>query len=268
MRNLPRFVFILLLVLILAACTQVPVTGRSQLNFIPNSQIMSMSSQQYQEFLQENKVVKGTAEARMVQSVGARVAGAVEAYFRQEALSDRISDYKWEFNLVADDQINAFAMPGGKVVVYEGLLPVSKTEAGLAAVIGHEVAHAVAEHGSERMSQLLLTQLGGMALSVALSDKPQETQALYMTAFGLGTTVGLVLPFSRLQEKEADHLGLIFMAMAGYDPHEAVTLWERMAAQKDGAGVPEFLSTHPADQTRISLLKDYLPEAMRYYHPQ
>ncbi len=268
MRTRPRIALVLPLFLFLAACTTVPITGRQQLNLIPASQVLSMSSQQYSQFLKENKVIRGTADAGRVQAVGRKVAAAVETYFRQQGLGDRIRDYKWEFNLVDDKQVNAFAMPGGKVVVYQGLLPVAKTDAGLAAVIGHEVAHAVAEHGSERMSHLLLTQLGGVALSVALSDQPKKTQALWLTAFGAGTTVGLLLPYSRLQEKEADRLGLIFMAMAGYDPHEAVGLWQRMAADNKGGKPPEFLSTHPADETRIALIRGYLPEAMRYYRPR
>jgi predicted Zn-dependent protease len=156
-------------------------------------------------------------------------------------------------------------MPGGKVVVYTGILPITKDEVGLAVVMGHEVAHAVAEHGNERMSQGLITNLGGMALAKAIEDKPAETQALWMGAFGLGAQVGVLLPFSRLHESEADHLGLIFMAMAGYDPNNAVNFWQRMADLKGGQAPPEFLSTHPSDQTRINKIKKHLPEAMKYY---
>jgi len=166
---------------------------------------------------------------------------------------------------VEDKEVNAWCMPGGKVVVYSGILPVTQGEAGLAVVMAHEIAHAVAEHGNERMSQGLLAQFGGMALSEALSARPEATQNLWMTAYGVGAQYGAMLPYSRLQENEADHLGLIFMAMAGYDPNEAVTLWQRMATQKGGTAPPEFLSTHPSDAARIENIRRLIPEAMRYY---
>jgi predicted Zn-dependent protease len=178
--------------------------------------------------------------------------------------ADQLAGYQWEFNLVASKEVNAWAMPGGKVTVYSGILPITRDEAGLAAVVGHEVAHVIAKHGNERMSQQLVTQMGGQALSAVVASQPETAQALYMKVFGVGTQVGVMLPYSRLQEKEADHLGLIFMAMAGYDPHAAVDVWQRMA-QQGGAGVPEFLSTHPADQTRIRQIQENLPEAMGYY---
>jgi len=176
----------------------------------------------------------------------------------------QLSGYQWEFSLVESSEVNAWAMPGGKVTIYSGILPITRNEAGLAAVMAHEVAHVIARHGSERMSQELLTQMGGQALSAVLASRPEASQALWMKVFGVGTTVGVMLPYSRLQESEADHLGMIFMAMAGYDPHAAIEVWQRMA-QQGGAGVPEFLSTHPADQTRIRQLTEKLPEAMQYY---
>ncbi|MBW1988434.1 MAG: M48 family metallopeptidase [Deltaproteobacteria bacterium] len=270
MRYAKRFVFTLaLFFLVLAlACARAPITGRSQLMLVPQSQLLAMSDDQFETFLSEHEVVKGTDNARMVEEVGRDIARAVEEYFRQNGMFDELDSYKWEFALVAEDQINAFAMPGGKVVVYEGIMPVAKTEAGLATVMAHEVAHVVARHGAERMSHFLLTQLGGLALSVALSEQPQQTQALWMTAYGVGAQVGYLLPYSRLQEKEADKLGLVFMAMAGYDPHAAVDLWQRMAAQKEDGGPPVFLSTHPTDQQRIEYIYDYIPEAMKYYHPK
>ena len=179
-------------------------------------------------------------------------------------LNQQLDGYQWEFNLVDSKEVNAWCMPGGKVVVYTGILPLTQNENGLAVVMGHEIAHAVAKHGNERMSQGLLTQMGGMALELALQDRPKQTQQLFMTAFGMGAQVGVLLPFSRVQESEADHLGLIFMAMAGYDPNGAVPFWERMA-QQGGQKPPEFLSTHPSDQTRIQKIKSELPEALEYY---
>ncbi|MDI6796180.1 MAG: M48 family metallopeptidase [Desulfatibacillaceae bacterium] len=249
--------------LFLVACSTVAVTGRSQLSLVPESQLIAMSQQQYGDFLRENALSKDRNASQMVERVGTRVAGAVERYMRQQGMA--LEGYAWEFKLVASDQMNAWAMPGGKVVVYEGILPITRDEEGLAVVISHEIAHAVAKHGSERMSHLLLAQLGGMALSQALSDKPQQTQALWMTAFGLGAQVGVLMPYSRVQENEADHLGLVFMAMAGYNPNAAVDFWQRMTAKKQGGAMPEFLSTHPSDATRINNIRSLMPEAMQYY---
>ncbi len=246
------------------SCSTVPLTGRSQLNLIPSSEILSLSSQQYDQFLTENKVSSDAAHAALVKKVGTNIEHAVEKYLAQNNLSSRLDGYKWEFNLVQDDQVNAWCMPGGKVVVYTGILPVTKNEIGLSVVLGHEIAHAIAEHGNERMSQSLIQQLGGVALSAALKDKPQLTQDLFLTAYGVGSTIG-VLAYSRTQESEADHLGLIFMAMAGYNPGEAVDFWQRMAEMNKGDKPPEFLSTHPSDQTRIDDIKNWLPEAMKYY---
>lgn len=252
----------------LIACATVPITGRKQLNLIPASQMMSMSFQQYDQFLKTHKVVTGTPQAKMVERVGRRIQKAVERYFAGKGMSDRLKGYRWEFHLVEDPQVNAWCMPGGKVVVYTGILPVTKTEAGLAVVLGHEISHAVAEHGNERMSQAMMVQLGGMALSKALQEKPEQTRNLFMSAFGIGAQVGVLLPFSRTQESEADHLGLIFMAMAGYDPHEAVNFWQRMVKVGGGNKPPEFLSTHPSDKTRVKQLKKLLPEALKYYRKQ
>ncbi len=251
--------------LFLFACETVPVTGRQQLSLIPASQVNSMSFDAYDDFLKEHQVVNGTSDARMVERTGEKIQKAVEAYLSNNNMSDRLQGYKWEFNLVKDDAVNAFCMPGGKVVVYTGIIPVAQSEAGLAVVMGHEIAHAIANHGNERMSQSLLVQMGGEALSVALAEKPAETRQLFMSAFGVGSQVGVLLPYSRLQESEADHLGLIFMSMAGYDPHAAADFWQRMAQQKSGGSTPEFLSTHPADQTRIENIRQLIPEAMKYY---
>ena len=189
----------------------------------------------------------------------------MEEYLKEEGLEDEIEQYDWEFHLVEDDAVNAFAMPGGKIVIFTGIMPVARDETGLAVIMGHEIAHVVANHGNERMSQGLLTQFGGIAIATALRDYPATTRALFMAAYGAGAQIGILLPYSRLHESEADHLGLIFMAMAGYDPREAPRFWERMAAHKAANGPPEFLSTHPADQRRVRDLEDLVPEALEYY---
>jgi predicted Zn-dependent protease len=253
------------MIVLVIACATVPITGRRQLSLVPASTINSLSAQEYKDFLDSNKISNDKVATATVKRVGQKIQGAVEAYFAQKGQSNQLRDYHWEFNLVVDSQVNAWCMPGGKVVVYTGILPVTKDDNGLAVVMGHEIAHAIAQHGDERMSQGLLAQFGGMALEAALSKKPEQTKSLFMSAYGLGSTVGLLLPYSRLQESEADHIGLIFMAMAGYDPHGAVDFWKRMAADKNG-GMPEFLSTHPSDQTRIQNIESLIPEAMGYYH--
>jgi len=251
---------------LLAACSSVPITGRKQLDLIPNSQLLSMSFQQYDEFLQQHQVAQGS-DAEMIQRVGRNIQHAVERYFAEHDAADQLQGYEWEFHLVQDDQANAFCMPGGKVVFYTGILPICQDDTGVAVVMGHEVAHAVAEHGGERMSQMMVAQLGGMALETALQNEPEQTQQIAMTAFGLGSQIGVLLPYSRLHESEADHLGLIFMAMAGYDPHAAIDFWQRMEAQSSGGAPPEFLSTHPAHETRIQNIRDNMDEAMQYYQP-
>ena len=250
---------------LMLSCSTVPVTGRKQLSLIPSSTMLSMSFQQYGEFLKTNKLSDNQVQNQMVKGVGGRIQKAVEAYFAQENMSHTLKNYDWEFNLVESSEVNAWCMPGGKVVVYTGILPVTKDEAGLAVVMGHEIGHAVAGHGNERMSQGLAAQMGGMALSAALAEKPEKTKQLWMTAFGIGAQFGVILPYSRLHENEADHLGLIFMAMAGYDPNHAIGFWERMAKMKGGQAPPEFMSTHPSDKTRIRKIRELVPVAMRYY---
>ncbi len=264
MKNL---LFVTAFTLLINACTTVPITGRKQINLISSSEMLSLSSEQYDSFLKEHKKSKNRQQTEMVRRVGHRIESAVVRFLTANNRSDLLKGYAWEFNLIEDPQANAWCMPGGKVVVYTGILPVTKTEAGLAVVLGHEIAHAVAGHGSERLSQELIRQLGGVALTVALEEKPEETRDLWLTAYGIGSQVGIMLPYSRVHESEADHLGLIFMAMAGYDPHEAVAFWERMKKMNQ-AKPPEFLSTHPSDETRIANLKKWLPEAMRYYEKQ
>ncbi len=267
MKRTAGLLLFILLLLCAFSCQTVPITGREQLSFVPASQILPMSFNQYQDFLSKHKVVEQGEQADMVKRVGARIEHAVERYFSEHGLSSRLKGYQWEFHLVEDKQVNAWCMPGGKVVVYSGILPVTKDENGLAVVLGHEIAHAVANHGGERMSQALLVEMGGLTLDAALSQNSKKTNDLFLGAYGLGAQVGILLPYSRVQESEADHLGVIFMAMAGYDPHGAVTFWERMVASKQGASSPELLSDHPADARRIENIKGLLPEALQYYRP-
>ncbi len=252
--------------LLLAACSSVPVTGRKQLNLIPDSEMLAMSYREYGQFLQENPLSTDQEATAMVKRVGVRIQRAVERYFAENGMAEALRGYQWDFNLVESEDVNAWCMPGGKVVVYTGILPVTENETGLAVVMGHEIAHAVAEHGNERMSQALLTQYGAVALDAALQNEPEQTRGLWMTAFGVGSQLGVLLPYSRKQESEADHLGLVFMAMAGYDPNAAIPFWQRMAAGGGGAP-PEFLSTHPSDQTRIRGIQEHLPDALKYYKP-
>jgi predicted Zn-dependent protease len=217
--------------------------------------------------LGQSKLSGDSTQVQRLRRVGTRIQHAVESYFSSTGNSAHLKDYRWEFNLIESKDVNAWCMPGGKVAFYTGILPVCQDDAGIAVVMGHEVAHAVADHGAERMSQSLLAEMGGMALSAAVADQPQQTQALWMGAFGLGAQYGVLLPFSRTQESEADHLGLIFMAMAGYDPQTAISFWQRMSAQGGGAAPPEFMSTHPSDATRIKKIQEVMPEAMNVYKP-
>lgn len=251
------------------ACSKNPITGRNQAHLVSEAELQAMATQQYQQFLSENRVVAASADrdAEMVRRVGQRVANAIAKYLRDNGQASMIEGYKWEFNLVQNKEANAWCMPGGKVVVYTGLLPITQNEAALAMVMGHEIAHAVLLHGNERMSQGLLQQLGGVALAVAVSNRPAETQNLFMNAYGIGSQVGVLLPFSRKQELEADRYGMIWGAMAGYNPREAIALWQRMEKASNGEAPPEFLSTHPSAGNRINQLEKYLPEALKYYQP-
>ena len=253
------------LTLLASSCSEVAITGRKQLNLVPDSLMNNMSYQSYSEFISQNKLSTDTAKIQMVKDVGRKIQKAVEQYCAENNMSDQLSGYQWEFNLVEDTNVNAWCMPGGKVVVYTGILPAAKDEAGLATVMGHEIAHAFAKHGAERMTQELLVEMGGMALETALAKSPAETKNLFLRSYGTGTQYGVLLPYSRKHENEADHLGLIFMAMAGYNPNEAVGFWQRMASAKTGQAPPELLSTHPADATRIRNIKELMPEAMKYY---
>lgn len=252
-------------ILFIYSCSTVPLTGRKQLSLIPGSQMSAMAVDQYKQVLNQSKIVSGTAQSKMVKDVGARISAAVEQYLRQKGHAEMIKEFAWEFNLIEENIANAWCMPGGKVAFYTGIMGICQDELGVAVVMGHEVAHAVAKHGSERMSQGLVQQFGGMALQVAIKDKPSETQSLYMAAYGIGSQYGAMLPFSRLHESEADEMGLVFMAMAGYDPREAPKFWERMAAQSGGAAPPEFMSTHPSHNTRISDLNKQMAKAYTIY---
>lgn len=253
-------------IVLFMACATVPVTGRGSLQLVSSSQLASYAAEQYDQTLKEAKLSTDEKKAQMVRDVGIRIANAAEAFLRETGRNDLAKSFSWEFKLIDDEKtVNAWVLPGGKAAVYTGILKYTQNETGLAVVLGHEVAHAIAGHGNERMSQNMIQQLGGVALAVAVADQPKETQNLFMTAYGLSATVGFMLPYSRLHEREADRIGLVLMAKAGYDPREAVPFWERMNQEGGGKRPPEFLSTHPAPKTRIAEIKRYLPEALSYY---
>jgi len=253
----------------LIACSRNSITNRKQFKLLPEAEVQAMATTEYQKFLSSNKVITSNTnrDAEMVRRVGQRITKAVTDYYASKGLSKELEGYNWEYNLVDSKDVNAWCMPGGKIVVYTGLLPITQNEAALAVVMGHEVSHAIFYHGNERMSQGLIQQLGGVALAVAVANKPQETQNLFMNAYGVSTTVGVMLPFSRNHELEADKFGLIFTARAGYNPQEAVALWQRMEKAAGGQRPPEFLSTHPTEGNRIEQLQKFMPEALQYYKP-
>ncbi|MEO6916862.1 MAG: M48 family metallopeptidase [Chitinophagaceae bacterium] len=265
-----RIILLSLISASLFSCSRNAVTGRNQLTLLPESQIQSMAATEYQSFLSSNKVVtpsSGNRDAEMVKRVGQRIVNAVTQYYTAKGQANILDGYKWEYNLVDSKEVNAWCMPGGKIVVYTGLLPITQNEAALAVVVGHEVTHALARHGNERMSQGLIQQFGQAALSIALSNKSAETQNIFMSAYGIGSNIGVVLPFSRRDEYEADEFGLKFAALAGYNPQEAIPLWERMEKAGGGNKPPEFLSTHPAEGNRIKRLQKQMPEALKLYKP-
>ncbi len=265
-RGLGALIAAILLLFQLQGCAEVPITHRKGLHLVPETELLSMSLQQYDEVLKKSKLSTDTQKVEMVRRVGNRIAKATETFLAETGQQGTIKNFKWEFNLIEDDKtVNAWVMPGGRAAVYTGILPYTQNETGLAVVLGHEVAHALADHGNERMSEALIANMGGMALSVALSRQPQQTQQLFMTVYGVGANVGFLLPYSRLHESEADRIGLTLMARASYDPREAIPFWERMSKQEGKSRPPEFLSTHPATETRIADIKKYLPEALPYY---
>lgn len=264
-KNVRNFVLALVVCASVCACSTVPIIGRKQMNLLPESQLVSMSLTSYKEFLDTNQVVASSnSYQKMITEVGANISKAVEKFLKENGLEDRISDFSWEFNLVNDATVNAWCMPGGKVVFYQGIMPICKDKNGVAVVMGHEIAHAVARHGNERTSQELISQLGSSALDIALSQQPEQTKNIFLTAYGVGSEYAVLLPFSRKHEYEADKLGLILMAMAGYDPNEAILFWTRMSQLTGSSSTPEFLSTHPTDANRIAELKAYLPEVEKY----
>jgi predicted Zn-dependent protease len=246
---------------LVAACATNPITGKQTLNFVSNSELFPTSFQQYSTFLTENKVITGTADAKKVEVVGSRIKTAAEKYLTFLGQSQYLKDYRWEYKLVDNKEVNAWCMPGGKIVVYSGILPITQDDAGLATVMGHEVSHALANHGAQRMSAAQLQQIGSVALGAATSGKSEQTQQIFSQAYGLGTEVGVMLPFSRSNETEADKIGLTLMAIAGYNPDDAISFWTRMSTKSGASGTPEFMSTHPADATRIANLKALIPEA-------
>lgn len=246
------------------SCGSVPFTGRRQLQLVSNEEVIALSLQQYQEFMRNAPVERGTEDAKMVARVGSRIAKAVETFYKSNGYESALANYAWEFNLVADKSVNAFAMPGGKVVVYSGLLPVTQTEEALAVVIGHEIAHVIAQHSNERISQQVALQYGG-AIAGGLLGNSETAQQIGSTVFGIGAQYGVMMPYARKQELESDEIGVIIMAIAGYDPRVAIPFWQRMAQASSGSQIPEVLSTHPADTRRIERLNDIMPTALQYY---
>jgi Zn-dependent protease with chaperone function len=262
-----KILVLFLIPVLIFSCSKVPVTNRKQLKLLPESLMMSMSLTSYQEFLVKNPPASATdANTILVRNVGGKIKLAVISFMNEKGYSKRIKNYKWDFNLVNSSTVNAWCMPGGKVVVYSGILDYTKDEAGLAVVMSHEIAHAVARHGNERMSQQLAVVLGGVSLSVALSQKPEETQNVFLMCYGVGSVLG-TLAYSRLHEYEADKLGMVFMALAGYDPSKAIEFWQTMAKSGTGTSIPQFLSTHPSDEKRVKALQEFLPKAKAYYKP-
>ena len=252
------------MLLLLLGCATVPITGRSQLSMIKTSELIPMSFQQYDEVLKANEISENNAQAALIKKVGIKIQKAVEAYLEKEGQSEALNDFEWEFNLIEDETVNAWCMPGGKVAFYTGILPVCQGEKGIAVVMGHEIAHAIANHGRERMSQGLITNGLLASLSLATQNRSALTRDILLQSVGAGTQIG-ILKFSRKHESEADRMGLVFMAIAGYNPEAAPGFWKRMAEMSDGSGAPEWVSTHPSNERRIEDLKKHLPEALEYY---
>ncbi len=259
-----KWISIFVVLLWVVACKVNPITGRRQFQVIPNSQLIPLSFQNYDEVLGKSEVIKSGRQAIQIRRVGKNIQAAVEKYYTDKGIQNQLDGFEWEFNLIKDKALNAWCMPGGKVAFYTGILPVCGSDAGVAVVMGHEIAHAVANHGGERMSHGMVANLGLSALSIAIEEKPTLTNQLILQAAGIGTQLGM-LKFSRSHESESDQMGLIFMAMAGYDPHEAPKFWTRMKAATKGGNSPEFLSTHPHPTTRIKDLNKWIPDAMKYY---
>lgn len=262
---LPVFISFLMLA---SSCSQVPVTGRRQLAFLPEGILVNMALTSYQEFMTENPPLPDSDQrVAAVRRVGNRISQAVNQYLIENNEAERVQTFQWKFNVVQNESINAWAMPGGKIMFYTGIFPVTQNDEGIAVVMSHEIGHAVARHGNERMSQQLLLSLGALSLDVAMSEQPEATRNIFLATFGVGGQLG-ALAYSRRHEYEADQLGMIFMAMAGYNPATAVSFWEKMQAMSTNAEPPQFLSTHPSSASRIRAARDFIPEAMKYYKPK
>lgn len=256
---------LLLSIFLVVSCTTNPITGRSQFLMMSNAELFPMSFKSYEKVISESKLSTDAEKTAMIKRVGERMKNAVEAYYKSIKQKKTLKGYQWEFNLIEGDMVNAWCMPGGKVAFYTGILPICEDETGVAVVMGHEIAHAVANHGNERMSQAQLQQTGAAILSTAINTESAQTQELLMSAYGVGSTLLGTLPYSRVHESEADEMGLIFMAIAGYDPNAAVSFWERMKSLSGGKSQPEMLSTHPSEKNRIKNIKKKLKKAMKYY---
>lgn len=258
--NLVKIQLFFGLVLIVVSCATNPFTGKKTMALVPNSQLFPTAFGQYNQFLNENKIIKDTKEAAMIKRVGQRIAVAAERWLDANGKQGYLNDYKWEYNLVNDKTVNAWCMPGGKIVFYTGILPIAENETAIAAVMGHEVAHALANHGQQRMSVGMLQQFGAVAGNFVIKD--DTSKGLFNQAYGIGSQVGVMLPFSRSHETEADKIGLYLTAIAGYNPAEAAELWKRMKSHGGGQAPPEFLSTHPSNDSRIQVLEQLVPKAI------
>jgi predicted Zn-dependent protease len=258
-----KIIVVMAIIFLFSECSTVPISGRKRVNFVSDAQVLPASFAQYKGFLAENKVSTNKTMTSQIKTVGQNISEAVDRFMRANKMSKEADSYRWEFNLVEDATVNAWCMPGGKVVFYTGIMPICDNVNGVAAVMGHEVAHAFAKHGQERMSSSQLQQYGGMAVALSTSGKDPKTQALFNTAFGIGSGLTM-LKFSRTHEQEADRLGLVFMIMAGYKGTEAAEVWVRMSKNSGGKSQPAILSTHPSNASRIQDLKSYLPTAIKY----
>lgn len=258
------FLIAAVVAMLLSSCGSVPLTGRKQLMLVSDSEVLSSSLTSYKSFMSTAKVSTNMTQSAQVTRVGKKIAAATEAYLRANGLASEVANFSWEFNLVKSDELNAFCMPGGKIVVYEGMANFVKSDDELAVILGHEVAHAVAKHSNERMSQQMAAQYGAQALSMITKGMSTNTQSIANKVYGLGANYAVMLPFSRKHETEADEMGLALMAMAGYKPDVAVTLWQRMG-QASTSTTPEFMSTHPSDSKRAANLQAKLPEIYQKY---
>jgi predicted Zn-dependent protease len=264
-----KYFILIFTVILFSGCAVNSLTGKSQLSLVSDEQVVSMSLTQYKDYISKHKVINtpNDEDYKMVQRVGQRIVNAINKYYTDRNIQSQLSNYHWEYNLVKDSAVNAWCMPGGKIVVYTGILPITKNENALAFVLGHEVSHALLQHGTQRISEGMLQQLGGAALSAALANKSDEVKKISMSAYGIGTEYGIALPFSRGHELEADKFGLIWTTMAGYDPQEAIPFWTRMSSANNKK-TPEFMSTHPSDEKRIDQIKMLLPDVIKNYSKQ